>query len=91
MVLEMSANNVDDASSKKTYCTGTVPVDAATISIPSFKTFAEEMTMSCRKSVIIKQKAENCLIAGENTNSLLLKSENLVLEYDLCAVLDIEC
>lgn len=57
MVLEMSANNVDDASSKKTYCTGTVPVDAATISIPSFKTFAEEMTMSCRKSVIIKQRA----------------------------------
>lgn len=65
MVLEMCANNVDDASSKKTYCTGTVPVYAATISIPSFKTFVEEMTMSCRKSVTIKQRAENCLIAGE--------------------------
>lgn len=65
MVLEMCANNVDDASSKKTYCTGTVPVDAATISIPSFKTFVEEMTMSCRKSVTIKQRAENCLIKRE--------------------------
>lgn len=62
-------------------------LDASHISNPIFKTFVEEMTHSNRRTVTIKQRAENCQIAGGITG---ISTENLPFENDIRALLDIE-